>query len=329
MEFVHKTNLQSPAAIKWTIPEARLKAMKDNKGLYSKRFNASNLPGVEYYIGIYTYGDDSEKRRGQTWIFFYLNFTGETKIKAHFNIRIQSANFLFKDIYLFQKSVGWGGKCCETVELFDPEKRFIIDGELTIQMEGILMTENEEPIKTLICNSSGDSLCLALWEQENKDFVITVGKKEIAAHKVVLVARSPVFARMFESGLKEAKENKVIIEDFSFDIVEAAVKLCYHHSLVPHTSLDDKMKLLQFFDKYEIQQLKNDLEAYMITVIDESNVCKLINCSLLTISLKLEKKCTEFLQDCLQKRKPIANFDLLDKEFANNFLKNTFCNVSE
>uniref|UniRef100_A0AC34FQJ1 BTB domain-containing protein n=1 Tax=Panagrolaimus sp. ES5 TaxID=591445 RepID=A0AC34FQJ1_9BILA len=77
---------------------------------------------------------------------------------------------------------------------------------------------------------------------------------------------------MCQSGLKEAKENKVKIEDFSFDIVEAAVKLCYHHSLVPHTSLEEKMQLLQFFDKYDIQQLKEDLETYLITVINEFTV---------------------------------------------------------
>uniref|UniRef100_A0AC34GG48 Uncharacterized protein n=1 Tax=Panagrolaimus sp. ES5 TaxID=591445 RepID=A0AC34GG48_9BILA len=88
------------------------------------------------------------------------------------------------------------------------------------------------------------------------------------------------------------------------------------------------MQLLQFFNKYDIQLVKNDLESYMITVIDESNVCQLANCSLLTNALKLEKKCYEFLQGCLKNPKPISDFDLLDKDFGMNLLKGYFCHVS-
>uniref|UniRef100_A0A914XT19 BTB domain-containing protein n=1 Tax=Panagrolaimus superbus TaxID=310955 RepID=A0A914XT19_9BILA len=109
--------------------------------------------------------------------------------------------------------------------------------------------------KTFVNHS--DALGLQLWKQnESKDFTIIVDEKEIDAHKNVLAARSLVFARMFESGMKEAEENKVEIKDFPFEIVEAAIKLCYHHSLVPYITLNDKMLILQFFNKYDIQSLK-------------------------------------------------------------------------
>uniref|UniRef100_A0A914Z1Q9 BTB domain-containing protein n=1 Tax=Panagrolaimus superbus TaxID=310955 RepID=A0A914Z1Q9_9BILA len=174
-----------------------------------------------------------------------------------------------------------------------------------------------------------DALCLQLWEQEeSKDFTIIVDEKEITAHKCILAARSPVFAAMFQSGMKEAEENKVEINDFPFNIVEAAIKLCYHHSLVTDITLNNKMALLQFFDKYNIHSVKNDLEAYLISEIDESNVCFLTNCSLRSNSRKLEEKCAEFIQRCFN-TKPIADFDLLDKDFALNLLKNAFCQVSK
>uniref|UniRef100_A0AC34FUW1 BTB domain-containing protein n=1 Tax=Panagrolaimus sp. ES5 TaxID=591445 RepID=A0AC34FUW1_9BILA len=306
--MVHKTKLQSPIALKWTIPEARLQELKDSVSgaLYSKTFNVSNMRGVQYFLVIYPNGDDTTGHRGQTWIFLYLNFSAKIKIEADFNIKVVSANFKTNIEHIFERSSGFGGYCFSTNELFDPENRYIVDGKLTIQMEGILMVEKEQPAKIWMSNSSGDSLSLALWKQENKDFVITVGKKEITAHKIVLATRSPVFARMFES----------------------AIKLCYHHKLVPNTTLEDKMQLLQFFDKYDIQSLKNDLEAYMITVIDDSNVCQLANCSLLTNALKLEKKCSEFLQGCLKNPKPISDFDLIDKDFAFNLLKDYFYHVS-
>uniref|UniRef100_A0A914ZCY1 BTB domain-containing protein n=1 Tax=Panagrolaimus superbus TaxID=310955 RepID=A0A914ZCY1_9BILA len=129
------------------------------------------------------------------------------------------------------------------------------------------------PKKSETFVNHSDVLCSQLWEQEeSKDFTIIVDEKQVTAHKLVLATRSPVFARMFQSDLKEAKENKVEIKDFSFEIVEAAIKLCYHHSLVPYATLNDKMILLQFYDKYNIQPLKDDLEAELISEIDESNM---------------------------------------------------------
>uniref|UniRef100_A0A914Z0R0 BTB domain-containing protein n=1 Tax=Panagrolaimus superbus TaxID=310955 RepID=A0A914Z0R0_9BILA len=195
---------------------------------------------------------------------------------------------------------------------------------MAIKANGILMVEKEILKKSESFGNNRDALCLGLWNQENKDFTIIVDEKEIAAHKCVLAARSPVFA-----GMKEAEENKVEIKDFPFEIVEAAIKLCYHYSLVPYATLNDKMIILQFFDKYNIQPLKNDLEAELISEIDESNVCLLTNCSLYSNASKLKENCAEFLRDCLESKKPVCDIDILDKDFASNLFKNAFCYVSE
>uniref|UniRef100_A0A914Z0X6 BTB domain-containing protein n=1 Tax=Panagrolaimus superbus TaxID=310955 RepID=A0A914Z0X6_9BILA len=128
---------------------------------------------------------------------------------------------------------------------------------MTIKIEGVLVVEKEMPKKGETFGDNRDALGLGLWNQEeNKDITITADGKEVTAHKLVLAARSPVFAAMFESGMKETKENKVEIKDFSHDLVAAAIKLCYHHSLVTDITLNNKMALLQFFDKYDIQPLK-------------------------------------------------------------------------
>uniref|UniRef100_A0AC35GUK2 BTB domain-containing protein n=1 Tax=Panagrolaimus sp. PS1159 TaxID=55785 RepID=A0AC35GUK2_9BILA len=150
-------------------------------------------------------------------------------------------------------------------------------------MDGILMAEKDgDDIQMWKQGTSDDLLGLGLWEQDYKDFTVAAADgKKTAAHKNVLAARSTIFAKMFESGMKEAKENKVVIKDFSYDIVEKAIKLFYHQSLVPHTTLEEKTKLLQFFDKYDIQQLKDDLEKHLISIIDVSNVCRLTNAALI------------------------------------------------
>uniref|UniRef100_A0AC34FMJ8 BTB domain-containing protein n=1 Tax=Panagrolaimus sp. ES5 TaxID=591445 RepID=A0AC34FMJ8_9BILA len=328
MSVIPKTKLQGPIAMKWSIPEYRLRQMiyKPGKHLRSSFFKVSNIPGVEYYLSIYPNDDDC---LGGTGIYLCLRFTDKIKIEASYNFIIESANYIVKRESVYQKTNGWGVACCTPGELFDLEKRFIFDGKFTIKMDGILTVEKDMPQKAETFVNYHDDLSLELWNQEeDKNFTIAADGKEITVHRCVLATRSPVFTKMFESGLKEAREKKVKIEDFSFDIVEKAIKLCYHHSLVPHTSLDDKMKLLQFFDKYDIQQLKNNLEAYLITVINELTVCRLATCSLLSNSPKLEGKCAKFLQSCFG-TKPIADFDLLDRDFALKLLKNAFYPVSE
>jgi speckle-type POZ protein len=307
------------------LPEDKLNEAKNSgNGLFSAWCGASNIPGVEYCIGIHPTDPGVE---GETWIYFQLN---KLNIDAVFNMTIKSANYVSKKHLIFQKNDVFGERLCTTEELFDPEKRFIVDGKMTINMDGILTIEKEsENEKLLQYDDSVDSkLGLALWKQENKDLTISADGKEIHAHKSVLAARSPVFSRMFESGMKEANENKVTIKDFTFDIVEKAIKLCYHQSLVPYSTLEEKTKLLQFFEKYDIQPLKDELEKNLISDLNECTVCRLTNAALLSNAPKLEMKCTEFLKSCF-KTKPIADFDILDKDFALNFLKNSFSHLSK
>uniref|UniRef100_A0A914QX96 BTB domain-containing protein n=1 Tax=Panagrolaimus davidi TaxID=227884 RepID=A0A914QX96_9BILA len=333
MDTAVTRKLKCPIAIELIIPEDKLNEEKNSgNGLFSKWFDASNISGVKYCIGIYP---NRFNAKGESWIHFEIKKTKELKnelnIDAAFNMTIKSANYVLKKHHIFDEEENIvEEKLCTTEELFDHENRFIVDGKMTIYMDGILTIEKEAENEILLefDDSSDSKLCLALWKQENKDFTISADGKEVYAHKNVLAARSPVFSRMFETAMKEAKENKVDIQDFTFDIVEKAIKLCYHQSLVPYSTLEEKTKLLQFFEKYYIQPLKDELEMYLISVLNEITVCRLTNAALLSNATKLEMKCTEFLKSCL-KTKPIADFDILDKDFALNFLKNAFCHVSE
>uniref|UniRef100_A0AC34FRK4 BTB domain-containing protein n=1 Tax=Panagrolaimus sp. ES5 TaxID=591445 RepID=A0AC34FRK4_9BILA len=323
MEENHKVQLKCPIAIKWPISEERLKELKEKPGecLKSDTFTASNIPGVGYHLSIYP-NDDLKDYKRKTCIYLHLSFIDKIEIGANWNITIESTNYSFNRTHVFKKSIGKLAVICTTDELFDPENEYFVNGKLVVEINGILIIEKEMPKKIGTFGDHRDALCLGLWNQdENKDFAI--------AHKLILAARSPVFARMFQSGLKEAQENKVEIKDFSFDIVEAAIKLCYHQSLITDITLEDKEKLLQFFDKYDIVPLKNDLENNLISEIDVSTVCQLTNFSLLSNASNLNQKCAEFLQTCLDKKTPVSDFSLLDKDFALKLFQKAFYPVSK
>uniref|UniRef100_A0AC35GQJ7 BTB domain-containing protein n=1 Tax=Panagrolaimus sp. PS1159 TaxID=55785 RepID=A0AC35GQJ7_9BILA len=315
----------------WTIPENRLAELKNKPGrwLASDRFEASNFPGVQYSINICP-NDNEKELRKQTWIGLHLKYSDAIKIEADFRTTIESANMTTRICAKFEKPEACGRIICSTEELLDPENRFIVDGKMMIKMEGVLTIEKEMPPKIEAVGDRPDVLCLRLWKQEDrKDFAIVANGQQIMAHKNVLAAHSRVFDRMFESGMKESTENKVVIENFSFNIVEMAIKLCYHRTFVSCTTLTEKMELLQFFDKYEIQTLKDYYETLLVSEIDVSNVCILANAALRTNSLKLKESCAEFLHNCLRTGNPIKDFDLLDKDFAYDLLKNSFYHVSK
>uniref|UniRef100_A0A914QMN9 BTB domain-containing protein n=1 Tax=Panagrolaimus davidi TaxID=227884 RepID=A0A914QMN9_9BILA len=267
-----------PFAIQWKIPKNYFHGFQTptDECLKSDAYDFPNIPALQYCLRIYP---NDEEFPGECWIYLYLKLPNDKmKIESYFTVAIESANFSFKENHIFNEiKSGRGKKCCKTEELFDPEKKFFVDEEMTIKVDGFLMVEtNSVERKIWNCKNFSGLLGLSLWAQENsKDFTIFVDEKKIDVHKCVLSAISPVFARIFESGMKESEENNVTIKDFTYEIVETAIKYCYHSSLVTDPTIENKMKVLPFFDKYNIQLFKDDLESFLISEIHESNVCLL------------------------------------------------------
>uniref|UniRef100_A0AC34F6C1 Uncharacterized protein n=1 Tax=Panagrolaimus sp. ES5 TaxID=591445 RepID=A0AC34F6C1_9BILA len=70
------------------------------------------------------------------------------EINASFNIAVESANFNSSEKYVYKKSGGFGEKCCKTEELLNPEKRFIVNGNMTIKVQGVSTVEMKTIKKT-------------------------------------------------------------------------------------------------------------------------------------------------------------------------------------
>uniref|UniRef100_A0A914R1T0 BTB domain-containing protein n=1 Tax=Panagrolaimus davidi TaxID=227884 RepID=A0A914R1T0_9BILA len=313
---------QIPFAHRWIIPENRLISFNESTLSYLTSDFVSNIPGFRYFLRIIQNGN------GEKELVLHLNLGNVTKVEADFTFQIESANFSFRSQHTYDTMVSWWGRIFATTEdLFDPEKKFIVDGKCTINVIGTFKFESNDD------NSDqqkweGGEVGNALWaDDESKDFTISVENKEIKVHKLILKNCSNVFRTMLNSKMKESIENKMEITDFSFDVVETGIKIIYNCKFETTLSIEDLMKLLQFFDKYNIPSLKEKVEPFLIAQISAANVCRLTNVSILSNSLKLKNKCMEFLMTAVASKTALNDIEILDKDILVKIVQNSLYSI--
>ena len=94
---------------------------------------------------------------------------------------------------------------------------------------------------------------LALADDKFADFVFKVENENISAHKVILTARSPVFAAMFQYDMQENRTNETEITDVTPAALKALLRFIYTGQCEVGNLAEE---LLSAADKYDIRELK-------------------------------------------------------------------------
>uniref|UniRef100_A0A914Z8L9 BTB domain-containing protein n=1 Tax=Panagrolaimus superbus TaxID=310955 RepID=A0A914Z8L9_9BILA len=267
------TKIKSPFIYAWKIPESQIQRLQSsvNGFVTSDVFHVFNLSGVKYFFEFYPNGRNENREKAE--IFLYFDPGKDRRIEVFFKVSIESADISIKCSQVFEAFERKGIICRKTKHLFNSEKKFFIDGFLVIKIEGTLKVKKDAASENRIFDNGK----LNLWEQKNnnKNFIIVVGGKEIEVHKNVLASESIIFGNYFASITADSVFHKVEITDYPYHIVETAVKFCYYRNFVTPLTLEDVMLLLQFFDEYKADLLKRQFEEFLVSQISISTVFRL------------------------------------------------------
>ncbi|XP_008553467.1 speckle-type POZ protein-like [Microplitis demolitor] len=108
------------------------------------------------------------------------------------------------------------------------------------------------------------------------DVVVKVENDEFPAHKLVLASHSPVFRRMFNTDMKEAKENCVNFINFETEVIKEVLKFMYTGKVEAEDDTELVLSVLACANMYQIDKLKIFCECKLIEHINVDNVINLL-----------------------------------------------------
>jgi len=152
---------------------------------------------------------------------------------------------------------------------------------------------NEEPTSSVI-----QDLEKLFINRSGTDVTFFIEGKEIKAHKAILLARSPVFAAMMESGMKESIENRIEIDDIVPDIFEALLRFIY----------TDRVDV----DQLNVQDLLVAANKYMLSLLKLN--CQKFLSERLTTKNCVEKLALADLHSCEHLKRSTLNFILRNRD---------------
>ena len=94
------------------------------------------------------------------------------------------------------------------------------------------------------------------------------------AHKAILAAHSPVFARMFEHDMKEGATNEVTISDIEPDVLKEMLSFMYTNQAIHINEV--AYPLLYAADKYQIEELMTHCEHALSYSLSVENCIELL-----------------------------------------------------
>ena len=294
----------------WSIANFdRKMGMENGRYIQSGNFRIS-LKGkpTDWYLRLFPNGELKENEGCVSLYLYKANVTPEpVEVEAFFYMVNQQGvkERCYKYQFTFEKKgVGHGYRnYVEHRNISLPtNKTFTILCEMSLFGDMVVSSgSNKSKTKSLMTNEQSISIQSPLDMSsfvESGDFsdcIVKCGFKEFNCHKVILAGRSTVFKAMFSNDLKEKRSSKVVIEDLEENTVTELIHYIYSGQV--RNLNDQAIKLIAAADKYDLRELKETCESYLLDRISKGNVCDIMIVAYLHNSNILENAAFQFVTE--------------------------------
>lgn len=169
---------------------------------------------------------------------------------------------------------------------------------------GVVVTETEGPStsKTVSIpvppSRMGMDFEALLRSEEGSDVSFAVGDEVMAAHKVILAARSPVLKAMLYGPLRERREGNIPVADIEPAVFRSLLHFIYTDNL-PSTDPSPlspimAQHLLAAADRYALDRLRLICESKLCETVDVDTVCTTLALAEQHNAERLKKVCLTF-----------------------------------
>jgi len=136
-------------------------------------------------------------------------------------------------------------------------------------------------------------LARVMEDEATSDLTICCKDKEIRVHKLILMARSPVFQAMLGSDMVEKSQGMIKIEDADMEVVRQMVRYMYT-AKVEHDFSRIK-ELLVLANKYQVLELVNFCSSRIFESLSEDNALEIGMFGEMHNSEVLINRCAKFI----------------------------------
>lgn len=269
-----------------------------------------NVGGADWGIDVYPRGINAGVKKG--YVSAYLRrFGGQGQVKAMYSLTVLSqtgklsAKRIDKWDFAPDTDRGWHDFIDEEA-LSNSENGLALNDIVTFEACVTVLGDpvlarvpRKVPVRML-----ADDIAALRSNDRHSDVTLVAGGRELQAHRLVLVARSPVFDRMFsqESPMREAATGRVEITDVSAEITEQLLEFIYTDGLQNDEVWEDNDAigaLMQAAAKYEVPGLVSLCEQRAMKRLTVENVADWLTLASRIRAEALQDQCVSFMAGCI------------------------------
>ena len=285
------------AELKWIIRNfgAMCKSKENGEYLTSADFHAAGDEQMKSYLELYPNGDDetSSGKCCQLFVYQVLPLESERLITITFTLTEENTNMELYSERFDQRRFpvkskgGWGTNAILHNKKLLQVKNLVLHCKLEYEIEKI------EPAVNKYSDLATD-IARSFTSMDHRDVTFVVDGKEFPAHKLILSARSPVFAAMLKNDTKEAALNRFTLVDIKPDVFEALLRFIYTDQM--DFTFEMSKNLLAVSKRYQLDLLEWKCQVCLSQNLSIKNCCEVLMLADNNCAADLKKDAVDFIR---------------------------------